>query len=122
MNVAGPFLTVQAMLGKMTRPGGRIAVISSKMGAQASAPGNAYIYRASKAAATNVARNLATELAPSGIWVGAYHPGWVRTDMGGSSADISVEESASGLLSRFDALSADTTGVVEDYAGTPVPF
>jgi hypothetical protein len=27
-----------------------------------------------------------------------------------------------GLLARFDALSLATTGVVEDYAGAPVPI
>jgi NAD(P)-dependent dehydrogenase (short-subunit alcohol dehydrogenase family) len=53
------------------------------MGSSERAPGGSYIYRASKAAATNLGRNLATDLAPRGIAVGIYHPGWVRTDMGG---------------------------------------
>ena len=42
--------------------------------------------------------------------------------MGGDAADISVEESASGLLGRFDALSLATSGVFEDYAGDAIPF
>jgi NAD(P)-dependent dehydrogenase (short-subunit alcohol dehydrogenase family) len=70
------------------------------------ANGGSYIYRASKAAATNLGRNLATDLAPRGIAVGIYHPGWVRTDMGGTGADISLEESVAGLMARFDALVA----------------
>ena len=86
------------------------------------APGNGYIYRSSKAGATNVALNLAAELKPRGVAVGAYHPGWVRTDMGGPSAAISPQESAAGLLSRFDALTLETTGVFEDYAGASIPF
>jgi NAD(P)-dependent dehydrogenase (short-subunit alcohol dehydrogenase family) len=86
------------------------------------APGGAYIYRASKAAATNLARNLAVDLKPRGIAVGAYHPGWVRTDMGGPKAAIDVEDSTEGLMRRFDALSLATTGVFEDYRGEAIPF
>lgn len=121
-NVAGPFFVAKAFLPKIEATGGKIAILSSVMASSAQAPGNGYIYRSSKAGATNVARNLAAELKPRGIAVGAYHPGWVRTDMGGPSAAISVEESASGLLDRFDHLSLQTTGAFEDYAGAPIPF
>ncbi len=86
------------------------------------APGGSYLYRASKAAATNLARNLAVDLKAQGVAVGAYHPGWVRTDMGGSSASIDTGESAQGLLARFDVLSLATTGVFEDYRGDPMAF
>ncbi len=121
-NVAGPFFVAKAFLPRVEAGGGKIAILSSVMASSAQAPGNGYIYRSSKAGATNVACNLAAELKPRGVAVGSYHPGWVRTDMGGPSAAISVEESASGLLSRFDALSLETTGVFEDYAGQAIPF
>lgn len=122
-NVAGPFLVTRALIPHVERGAGRkIAIVSSVMGSTAGAGGNAYPYRASKAAAVNVARNLAAELKPRGVAVGAYHPGWVRTDMGGGGADISVEQSAEGLLTRFDALSLKTTGVFEDYRGEGIPF
>ncbi len=121
VNVAGPFLTVQALLPRMA-PGAKIAVIASAMGSQDRAPGGSYIYRASKAAAVNLARNLARDLAPRGLSVGAYHPGWVRTDMGGAGADIDVGTSASGLIARFDALSIATTGCFEGYDGAAIPF
>ena len=121
-NVAGPFLVARAFVGQVEQAGGKIVIISSKMGSSAMAPGNGYLYRASKAGATNVACNLAAELKPRGVAVGSYHPGWVRTDMGGSGADISAEESASGLLARFEALSLKTTGAFEDYAGETIPF
>lgn len=121
VNVAGPFFTVRAFLPAL-REGSKVAIISSIMASSAQAPGGSYIYRASKAAATNLARNLAAELSGRGIAVGAYHPGWVRTDMGGPSAALSVEESAEGLLARFDALGVATTGVFEDYRGEPMQF
>ena len=121
-NVAGPFLTVRVFLTRIEAARGRIAIISSVMGSSGQAHGGSYIYCASKAGATNVARNLAKELAGRGIAVGAYHPGWVRTDMGGPGAAVSPEESARGLLDRFDRLSPGTSGVFENYRGEPIPF
>ncbi|MGF1660594.1 MAG: SDR family NAD(P)-dependent oxidoreductase [Rubrimonas sp.] len=122
-NVAGPFFTVRAFLPLLRKaPAGKVAVISSIMGSTTRAKGGSYAYRASKAAATNLACNLAAELKPMGVAVGAYHPGWVRTEMGGAGADVEPRASAAGLLARFDALSLATTGVVEDYAGAPIPL
>jgi NAD(P)-dependent dehydrogenase (short-subunit alcohol dehydrogenase family) len=122
-NVAGVFFTVRAFLPRLAKAKEpKIAVVSSIMASSEKAPGGGYIYRASKAAATNLARNFATDFKARGIAVGAYHPGWVRTDMGGPRASIGVEESAAGLMQRFDALTLATTGVFEDYQGKPIPF
>jgi NAD(P)-dependent dehydrogenase (short-subunit alcohol dehydrogenase family) len=122
-NVAGIFFTVRAFMPRLLKaPSAKIAVVSSMMASSERAPGGAYIYRASKAAATNLARNLAVDLKPQGIAVGAYHPGWVRTDMGGPKAAINVEDSATGLMQRFEKLSLATTGVFEDYRGEAIPF
>ena len=115
-------MTIRAALPAIRRGGGKIAVISSQMGSTERAGGNAYLYRASKAAATNLAVSLSKELGEEGIPVGAYHPGWVRTGMGGEAAAISVEESAEGLLHRFDLLSMNNTGCFEFYSGEPIPF
>jgi NAD(P)-dependent dehydrogenase (short-subunit alcohol dehydrogenase family) len=122
VNVTGVFLTIQSVLPALRRAKGKIAIISSQMGSSERSKGGAYIYRASKAAATNLACNLAKDLAPEGIAVGAYHPGWVRTDMGGTEADIDTETSAKGLIARFEALSIETTGCFEFYSGEPIPF
>ena len=129
-NVAGVFFTARHFLPHLraaasnggTNNVAKLAVISSQMGSSTRAGISAPIYRASKAAATNLARSLSLELAPDNIAVGAWHPGWVQTDMGGSEAAITPHTSAAGLLSRFDALSMQTSGVFEDYAGTPHPF
>lgn len=126
VNVTGVFMTVRACLPAVRRgnggAGGKIAVISSQMGSTARAKGSAYLYRASKAAATNLAACLAQELAAEGVAVAAYHPGWVRTDMGGGGADISPEESAAGLIERFDELTLETAGGFSFYSGEPIPF
>ena len=122
-NVTGVFLNVQALLPNLSRSSApKIAIISSQMASQTHAPGGSYIYRASKAAALNLGRNLAGELKPQGVAVGIYHPGWVRTDMGGNAADIAVEEAARGLADRFDALSLATSGCFETWDGRPHPY
>lgn len=119
-NVTGVFMTVQSLLPNLRASGaGRIAIISSQMASSARAPGGSYIYRASKAAALNLGRNLATDLRQEGIAVGIYHPGWVATDMGGKTADLTVDESVEGLLARFEALDLARTGVFETWDGQP---
>ncbi|MAU51521.1 MAG: short-chain dehydrogenase [Roseovarius sp.] len=122
-NVTGVFLTVQALLPNLrAAEAAKIAIISSQMASHARAPGGSYIYRASKAAALNLGRNLAADLAPEGIAVGIYHPGWVRTDMGGAAAEIPVAESAEGLLARFAALDMGTTGCFQTWDGRDHPY
>jgi NAD(P)-dependent dehydrogenase (short-subunit alcohol dehydrogenase family) len=121
-NVTGVFLTIQAFLPHLRAAKGKIAIISSQMASDTKAPGGSYIYRASKAAALNLGRNLAADLAPEGIAVGIYHPGWVQTDMGGASASITVQQSVAGLAARFAELSLETTGCFLTYDGTPHPY
>ncbi len=119
-NVTGVFLTVQALLPNLQQANGaKIAIISSQMASHTRAPGGSYIYRASKAAVLNLGRNLASDLKPLGMTVGIYHPGWVRTDMGGTGADISVHQASEGLIERFEALSLETTGCFETWDGRP---
>jgi len=122
VNVAGVFATIQATLPNIRKSRGKIAVISSQMGSNERAQGRSYIYRASKAAVTNLVSNLSVDLKGDGVALGSYHPGWVATDMGGSGADINAEASAKGLLERIDILSMDTTGVFEGYDGAEMPF
>ncbi|WP_299658988.1 SDR family NAD(P)-dependent oxidoreductase [uncultured Ruegeria sp.] len=116
-NVTGVFLTIQALLPNLRDAKGKIAIVSSQMASHTRAPGGSYIYRASKAAALNLGRNLAADLRGDGIAVGIYHPGWVQTDMGGAAADITVDQAVAGLTDRFAALSLDTTGCFETWDG-----
>lgn len=122
-NVTGVFLSVQTCLPALTRAdGARIAILSSRLGSQELAAGGSYAYRASKAAALNLGRNLAVDLAPRGIAVGVYHPGWVRTDMGGAGGEIGVDESADGLILEFGRLNLATSGCFRSWDGRNLPF
>lgn len=123
VNVTGCFLTVQALLPQLRAARrGRVMILSSQMASHQRAPGGSYAYRASKAAALNLGRNLATDLRADGIAVGIYHPGWVQTQMGGVGAEISAETAASGLLDRLEALTLNTTGCFETWDGHPHPY
>ena len=122
VNVTGVFLSVEAVTPNLRAAKGRIAIISSQMGSQARAGGKSYAYRASKAASLNLGRNLAADFARDGVAVGIYHPGWVQTDMGGRSADITAEASADGLHARIAALDAQTSGCFESWDGRAHPL
>jgi len=122
-NVAGPFLVTQAVLPALARAkDAKIAIIASHLGSNVLARGFSYPYCASKAGAINLASNLAVELKPRGIAVGAFHPGWVQTEMGGANAETTVPDSANGLVARIDHLTLATSGVFENYRGETLPF
>jgi NAD(P)-dependent dehydrogenase (short-subunit alcohol dehydrogenase family) len=122
-NVMGPFLTVQNLLPNLQAHGAaKVAIIASKMGSSTHTTGGAYAYRASKAAAINLSTSLACDLGGQGISVGAYHPGWVRTDMGTAKGEIDTTTSAIGLIARFAALSPETSGCFQSYSGETLPF
>lgn len=123
VNVTGVFLSVQALLPNLQLSDApKIAILSSQMASSTHAPGGSYIYRASKAAALNLGRNLAADLTHLGIAVGIYHPGWVRTEMGGAAADLDATASASGLIAQINRLSLDSTGCFRTWDGRDLPF
>jgi NAD(P)-dependent dehydrogenase (short-subunit alcohol dehydrogenase family) len=100
---------------------GKLAVLSSRMGSL-SERGNptGSLYRASKAALNSVLIDTALTFGKQGATCVAFHPGWVRTDMGGAGADISVQESAAGIRTTLAALPASDTAVYRNYDGAPI--
>ncbi|GJI89120.1 MULTISPECIES: SDR family oxidoreductase [Duganella] len=100
---------------------GKLAVLSSRMGSlsERNNPSGS-LYRASKAALNSVLIDTALTFGKQGATCVAFHPGWVRTDMGGAGADISVEESAAGIRATLAALPASDTAVYRNYDGTTI--
>ena len=100
-----------------------IVTITSKMGSIAdNSSGGSYLYRSSKAAVNMVVKSLAIDLKQSGIILVVCHPGWVKTDMGGSNALISATESVSGIRQVISRLTMDDSGKFFGYDGEVIPW
>jgi NAD(P)-dependent dehydrogenase (short-subunit alcohol dehydrogenase family) len=93
-NAIGAFHLSQALAPLLRRSKrARIVNMSSGMGAFSEMEGDYAAYRISKTALNAVTAILAAELRDR-IAVNAVCPGWVRTDMGGRSAERDVIEGA----------------------------
>lgn len=120
-NVLAP-MRVLPQLVDMLAPGAKLALISSKMGSIGARAGTgSWLYRASKAAANSVLKDLSLEWAGKAVCV-SFHPGWVRTDMGGANADITVEDSVTGMRSVIAGLTPKDNGRFLDYDGSEIPW
>lgn len=93
-NVYGPLLLSRELSPLLEKQDGRIINISSGMGALSGLDGTYAAYRLSKVSLNGLTIMQSKEFGKMGISVNAVCPGWVRTDMGGSSASRSVEKGA----------------------------
>ncbi len=121
VNVIGSILTVKHF-SKILNKDAKIILISSIMGVQNHSGSSATIYRASKAAVNNIMISISEEFKSKKITVASFHPGWVRTDMGGPNATLSTKESASSLIKNFENLTFENTGKFFNYDGTTMNF
>ncbi|MDO8389593.1 MAG: SDR family NAD(P)-dependent oxidoreductase [Actinomycetota bacterium] len=95
INTIGPLRMIRAALPHLlVADSPRIVNVSSRSGTFSSTWANAPAYGVSKAALNMLTYQLAKELESSSILVNTCCPGWVRTRMGGSEAELSVEEGA----------------------------
>jgi NAD(P)-dependent dehydrogenase (short-subunit alcohol dehydrogenase family) len=123
VNTLAPLAVAQAFLPHLKRSSNpRILTVSSQMGRMSYAKSDRIAYRASKAAVNKVMQGLATDLEPQGIAVALVHPGWVRTDMGGSNADVAPTESAGAILALAETLRLEGTGQFYNWDGSPAEW
>lgn len=124
INTIAPLKMAEVLLNNLEQGQGKtIALISSKMGSlDDNTSGGCYLYRTSKAGLNMVAKSLSHDLEPYGIKVALLHPGWVKTDMGGPNALISVQQSVSGMLKVILNLGWQDSGRFLGYDGREVPW
>ena len=124
VNLIAPLLITQSIIKNIEKSSERkIYFISSKVGSiEDNKSGGMYIYRSSKTALNQVVKSLSIDLKPLGISVISLHPGWVRTEMGGPNALISVEESVNGMVDVISNTSIINSGQFINYDGTRLPW
>jgi NAD(P)-dependent dehydrogenase (short-subunit alcohol dehydrogenase family) len=102
---------------------GKVAVMSSIMGSIGGrSAGNATLYRASKAALNSVLVDSAIKYGPLGATCIAFHPGWVKTEMGGENAEIDVETSVAGLRGTMAHIGPEQNGAFLNYDGSSIAW
>ncbi len=123
VNTVAPVAVSQALHANLKAGAEKkLAAITSQLGSTANNGGQRYAYRSSKAALNNAMRGLSRDWAGDGIAVGIFHPGWVKTDMGGQGAPVTPEESVRGLRQRIAELGPTTSGAYRDYAGAELAW
>lgn len=122
VNALAPLAIVNALKHKINS-GGKIAMITSRMGSISdNSSGGYYGYRMSKTALNSASKSLAIDLANQNISVGIYHPGFVKTDMTGHAGMIGPEESASNIVASIDKLGSDSSGKFLHAYGENLPW
>jgi NAD(P)-dependent dehydrogenase (short-subunit alcohol dehydrogenase family) len=120
-NVLGP-MRVLPQIAEVLAPGARLAVISSRMGSIGGRAGTAgWLYRASKAALNSVLKDASLALAGRATCV-AFHPGWVRTDMGGAGAELDPADAVDSIRRTIAGLQPSQNGSFLNHDGTPIDW
>jgi NAD(P)-dependent dehydrogenase (short-subunit alcohol dehydrogenase family) len=123
INSLGPLIVSQALKAHVKRgKDKKIAVLTSKMGSIDDSSSGAVAYRASKAALNMIMHVAAHDWSRDGITIAILHPGWVQTDMGGSGAAVTPQDSVRGLRARIAELGAKTSGHFLDYQGKEIAW
>jgi NAD(P)-dependent dehydrogenase (short-subunit alcohol dehydrogenase family) len=115
--------TVTRSVLRTLTAGSKVVNISSQLGSMVVAARMPDLpYCVSKAVMNMVTVQLASRLAAEGIVTVCFHPGWVRTDMGGDAADIAPRESAAGIVAKVDALEPADNGGFFRHDGSVHPW
>tara|TARA_R110000737_G_scaffold77432_4_gene108604 strand:- start:3397 stop:4062 length:666 start_codon:yes stop_codon:yes gene_type:complete len=122
VNALAP-LRVVASLREQLNKGGKVALITSRMGSISdNGSGGRYGYRMSKAALNAAGMSLCHDLASQNIAVGIYHPGYVQTEMVNYGGDISAGDCARKLVGLINHLTMADSGVFKHSNGSVLPW
>ncbi|GLY92180.1 SDR family NAD(P)-dependent oxidoreductase [Actinoallomurus iriomotensis] len=121
-NALSPMRVIET-LGGLVGPDGTIAIMSSGQGSIANNErGGFEIYRASKSALNQLMRGYAARHRDDGRTLLLMAPGWVRTELGGPDARLTIGESIPGLVTTIDAQRGRPGLRYLDYLGRTVAW
>lgn len=122
-NAVAPVRLAERLLPLVEQKQGVIVFMSSILGSVETGPGMGMpLYGASKAALNHLTRSFVASLGESTLTVLSMHPGWVKTDMGGSEAPLDVETSARGMTEQVLRAIGQGGHRYLDYQGNPLPW
>ena len=124
INSLGPVRMVKALYPKM---GGSnlttVIMTSSLMGSIDDCHmGKSYAYRASKTALNMFTVAMKKECIEDNISFIIFHPGWVKTRMGGDRAPVEIKESVDGMMKVLDKHTIEDSGVFIQYDGQKIKW
>ena len=122
VNAIAPIRLGRLLLKNLKSGSGVLGYTSSVMGSVALNAGGHELYRASKAALNSLSRGLFAEMRGRNLTLLTLHPGWVRTDMGGSGAPVRVDESARGLVDVMLKSAGSRRHAFLDYQGKEIAW
>lgn len=121
-NALSPMRVVEA-LHDLVADEGTIGVMSSGQGSVSNnTQGKREVYRGSKAALNTFMRSFAARRSDDRRAMVLMAPGWVRTEMGGSEARLTIEESIPNLVSTLLSVHGKPGLQYLDYLGRTVPW
>ena len=122
-NAVAPVRLAERLLPLVEQKQGVIVFMSSILGSVETGPGMGMpLYGASKAALNHLTRSFVAGLGESTLTVLSMHPGWVKTDMGGSEAPLDVETSTRGMTEQVIRAIGQGGHRYLDFQGNPLPW
>jgi NAD(P)-dependent dehydrogenase (short-subunit alcohol dehydrogenase family) len=121
-NALSPLRVIEAFQDIVT-PAGTIGVMSSRQGSiTLNVNGGYEVYRASKSALNQLMRSFAARHADDPRTLLLISPGWVRTELGGPSAPLTIDETIPGVVDTIEKHAGEGGLHFLDYLDQTLPW